>query len=71
MPLSDADFSCAWESNLRSPAHGESRKLAPEELYALRAQFEQDFEWGRLTDPSLTAAEVLYAYGTELGERRS
>jgi SAM-dependent methyltransferase len=63
--LSDADFSCAWESNLRSAAHGEVRSIAPAHLDALRVQFEQELERSRESDPSFAAGDVLYAYGTK------
>ena len=63
--LSDADFSCAWESNLRSAAHGEVRNLAAPQLEALRSRFEQALDEARRRDPSFAAADVLYAYGVK------
>ena len=63
--LSDVDFSCAWESNLRSAAHGEVRKLAPVRLEALHLRFEHALDDRRRTDPSFAVADVLYAYGTK------
>lgn len=62
--LSDADFSCAWESNLRSAAHHDVRTLAPASLDALRSRFEQALSERRQSDPAFAAADVLYAYGT-------
>ena len=62
--LNDADFSCAWESNLHSTAHGDIRSLAPTRLDALRSQFEQALAERRQNVPSFAAADVLYAYGT-------
>jgi ubiquinone/menaquinone biosynthesis C-methylase UbiE len=63
--LSDADFSCAWESNLRSAAHGEVRNLPPASLEALRSRFEQALDDLRRGDPSFAVADVLYAYGAK------
>jgi ubiquinone/menaquinone biosynthesis C-methylase UbiE len=63
VPLSDPDFLCAWESNLRSTGHADVRTLSPAELEALHARFEQALADARRTDPAFTVAEVLYAYG--------
>lgn len=63
--LSDADFSCAWESNLRSAAHEEVRNVTPARLEALHARFELILDERRRSDPSFALAEVLYAYGTK------
>lgn len=63
--LSDADFSCAWESNLRSAAHGEVRNLAPANLEALHLRFELALDDRRRGEPSFAVADVLYAYGTK------
>ena len=65
--LSDADFSCAWESNLRSALHGEVRSLDPARLEALRVRFQQALGQRRSSAPSFSTAEVLYAYGTKPG----
>ena len=61
--LSEVDFSCARESNLRSAAHGEVRSLAPASLEALHLQFEHALDDRRRSDASFAVAEVLYAYG--------
>lgn len=61
--LSDVDYSCAWESNLRSAAHEAVRSLAPASLEALQLRFEQALDDRRRSDPSFAVAEVLYAYG--------
>jgi ubiquinone/menaquinone biosynthesis C-methylase UbiE len=61
--LSDADLSCAWESNLRSAAQADIRSLAPTRLEALRTRFEQALTERRQSVPSFAAADVLYAYG--------
>jgi hypothetical protein len=53
--LSDSDFSCAWESNLRSAVHGEVRNLAPTSLDALRSRFERALDEARRSDPSFAA----------------
>lgn len=63
--LSDVDFSGAWESNLRSAAHGEVRNLAPADLEALRLRFEQALDALRRGAPSFAVADVLYAYGAK------
>jgi ubiquinone/menaquinone biosynthesis C-methylase UbiE len=63
--LSDADFSCAWESNLRSAAHGEVRNLGETSLATLHARFEQALDDARRRDASFAVAEVLYAYGAK------
>jgi ubiquinone/menaquinone biosynthesis C-methylase UbiE len=66
--LSDVDFSCAWESNLRSAAHGGVRNLAPASLEALQLRFEHTLEDRRRCDPSFAVAEVLYAYGAKAAD---
>ncbi len=63
--LGDGDFACAWESNLRSAAHGEVRRLAPADLEALRIQFEHALDHRRRVDPTFAVAEVLYAYAVK------
>jgi hypothetical protein len=63
--LSDADFSRAWGSNLRSAAYGEVRNLAPASLEALHLRFELALDERRRGDPSFAVAGVLYAYGTK------
>lgn len=63
--LSDADFALAWESNLRSAAHGEVRSLVPAVLDALRSRFEQALRLSREADAAFGVADVLYAYGTK------
>lgn len=67
--LADVDFACAWESNLRSAAHGEVRTLPPADLEALQLQFEQALDSRRKVDPSFGAAQVLYAYGVKPDRR--
>lgn len=67
--LADSDFCCAWESNLRSAAHQEVRRLAPASLEALRVRFERALEESRRGDPAFAVAEVLYAYGTKAADR--
>jgi ubiquinone/menaquinone biosynthesis C-methylase UbiE len=69
--MADADFACAWESNVRSAAHGEARSLAPADLDALRLRFEQALGDLRSDDPSFAVAEVLYAYATKPDQRRA
>ncbi len=69
--LADADFACAWESNLRSAAHGEVRSLAPADLEGLRLRFEQALDDCRTGDPSFAAAEVLYAYAVKPDHRHA
>jgi ubiquinone/menaquinone biosynthesis C-methylase UbiE len=61
--LSDVDFSCAWESNLRSAAHEEVRSLAPASLETLHRRFENALDDRRRRDASFAVADVLYAYG--------
>jgi hypothetical protein len=68
--LADVDFACAWESNLRSAAHGEVRSLAPPDLEAQQLQLEHALENRRRVDPSFAAAQVLYAYGVKPDRRR-
>lgn len=63
--LADADFACAWESNVRSAAHGAVRSLTPADLEALRLRFEQAVDDRRRDDPSFAAADVLYAYAVK------
>jgi hypothetical protein len=69
--LFDVDFSCAWESNLRSAAHEEVRSLAPASLEALHLRFEQALNDRRLGDPSFAVANVLYAYGAKPDDGRA
>ncbi len=69
--LADADFACAWESNLRSAAHGEVGSLAPADLEGLRLRFEQALDDCRTGDPSFAAAEVLYAYAVKPDHRHA
>ena len=66
--LSDVDFSCAWESNLRSAAHGEVRNLAPARIEALQRRFEHALDDRRQSDASFAVAEVLYAYGARAND---
>jgi hypothetical protein len=68
--LADADFACAWESNLRSAAHGQVRSLAPADLESLRLRFEHDLDNRRRIDPAFAVAEVRYAYGAKPDHRR-
>lgn len=63
VPLSDVDFSLAWESNLRSAAHAGVRSLAPAALDALRSRFEQALDQRRPRDASFGVADVLYVCG--------
>jgi ubiquinone/menaquinone biosynthesis C-methylase UbiE len=65
--LADGDFACAWESNLRSAAHGEVRNLAPARLEALHLRFEHALDDRRRSDASFAVADVLYAYGARAG----
>jgi ubiquinone/menaquinone biosynthesis C-methylase UbiE len=67
--LADGDFACAWESNLRSAAHGKVRSLAPTDLEGLRLRFEHALDNRRRIDPSFAVAEVLYAYGAKPDHR--
>jgi ubiquinone/menaquinone biosynthesis C-methylase UbiE len=69
--LADADFACAWESNLRSAAHGQVRSLAPEDLEALRLRFEHALDNRRRIDPLFAVAEVLYVYGAKPDHRHA
>jgi ubiquinone/menaquinone biosynthesis C-methylase UbiE len=69
--LADADFACAWESNLRSAAHGEVGSLAPADLEGLRLRFEQALDDCRTGDPSFAAAEVLYVYAVKPDHRHA
>jgi SAM-dependent methyltransferase len=63
--LADVDFSCAWESNLRSAAHGQVRGLAHADLERLHLRFERALDDCRLGDPSFAVAEALYAYAAK------
>lgn len=69
--LSDADLSLAWESNLRSAAHADVRRLAPADLEALRARFEHTLDQRRQHDASFGVAEVLYACGRKSGDEHA
>ena len=66
--LADADFACAWESNLRSAAHAAVRSLAPADLEALHLRCERALDSRRRVDPSFAVAEVLYAYGAKAAD---
>jgi len=58
------DLAMAWESNLRSAAHGAVRNLSLDRQEALRARFEAALHRARAEDEwSVTRAEVLYAFG--------
>ncbi|MGH9159184.1 MAG: class I SAM-dependent methyltransferase, partial [Vicinamibacteraceae bacterium] len=61
--LSAADFSLAWESNLRSAAHADVRRLNPVGLDRLHARFEHALAEARRNVAAYDVAEVLYAYG--------
>jgi hypothetical protein len=61
--LSAADFSLAWESNMRSAAHADVRMLSPGDLDALHVRFEQALAEARRKVSAYDVAEVLYAYG--------
>lgn len=61
--LSAADFSLAWESNLRSTARADVRTLNPADLDRLHARFEEALAEARRTVAAYDVAEVLYAYG--------
>jgi ubiquinone/menaquinone biosynthesis C-methylase UbiE len=61
--LTAADFSSAWNSNLRSAAHAVVRTLRPADLERLRARYEDSLADARRTLPAYEVAEVLYAYG--------
>jgi ubiquinone/menaquinone biosynthesis C-methylase UbiE len=63
--LVDVDFACAWESNLRSAAHGEVRSLPPADLESLQLQFEHALDNRRRVDPGFGVAQVLYALGVK------
>lgn len=65
--LSDADFRCAWESNLRSAAHSEVRSFGETRLAALHSRFERALDDAR-RDPAFAVADVLYAYGAKPGD---
>lgn len=71
VPLSDVDFTLAWESNLRSAAHADVRSLAPTALDAMRSRFEQALDQRRQRDASFGKAGVLYAYGTKPDDERT
>jgi ubiquinone/menaquinone biosynthesis C-methylase UbiE len=66
--FSESDLSCAWESNLRSAAHGDVRNLGRADLDALRSQFERALDEALRNDSSFAVADVLYAYGMKSTE---
>jgi ubiquinone/menaquinone biosynthesis C-methylase UbiE len=63
VPMNDDDFALAWESNLRSAAHGAVRSLSSDALDALRERFERTLTERRVRDASFAVARVLYAFG--------
>lgn len=69
--LGDADFACAWESNLRSAGHAPVRSLATADLEALRTRFEQALAHRRQRDPAFADAQVLYARAVKPARRNA
>lgn len=67
--LHDADFACAWESNLRSAGHAPVRGLAPVDLETLRLRFEQMLRERRASEPAFADAQVLYARAVRPGRQ--